>query len=250
MTDTPNITDAEATAAPDYNTTSEPSHSQSENISYASTSDLCQGAWLLYKCKESDWYMRTFRDYFEEWQPLSFLKSRKPLPGRSPLRQVYSSNELSDDEASPVTEAVVVEARHTQPREPRALQARAPKSEDVLGPCGHFITAWSVSSEEEAIETFTGCGRHRRDGLLADCRLAALDEFRADGGFKAGGDGRAKSVTDWVKTAWPAAWGAEVRLTEADGASCFLDTGETAVPCEYRGERRDSSSLWDEDDEE
>jgi hypothetical protein len=206
----------------------------------------------LYKCEDNDWYMDAFRSYFEEWHPLSFLKSRRPLPGRSPLRQVQSSNDLSDDngEASPAAKAVIVEADHTRQREPRALQSQAPKSEDILGPCGHPITVGNVSCEEQAIGKFTSCGRHRRNGLLADCCLAAVDEFRADGSFRAGGDGRAKSVTDWVKTAWPAAWGAEIRLTEADGTSCFLDTGETAVPSEYRGERRGSSSLWDDDDDD
>ena len=44
---------------------------------------------MLYKCEESDYYMSAFRGYFEEWQPMSFLKSQKPLPGRSGLCQVH-----------------------------------------------------------------------------------------------------------------------------------------------------------------
>lgn len=249
MTQTTHAITAEATAVLDCDTTSEPSHSQSEIIAYANPSDLCQGPWVLYKCEESDWYMSTFRTYFEEWQPLSFLKSQKPLPGRSPLRQVHYADDLGDDAASPAVEAVVMETRSTTLTEPRALQPQPPQKEDVFGPCGHAITVGSVSSEEAAIGRLVGCGAHRRDGLLADCRLAAAEELRAGGGFVAGGDARARSVTDWAKTGWPAAWGAEVRLTEADGKSWFLDTGETAVPCEYRGERRSLFGLWDDDDD-
>ncbi|KUI66937.1 hypothetical protein VM1G_02454 [Cytospora mali] len=278
----PDDIEAETTADHRYYKTSEPSHSQSDGtttmdeewddkiISYASPSDLCQGPWMLYKCEENEWYLGAFRNYFEEWVPMRYLKSRRPLSGRSPLRQVHSTNDLNDDEVSPIFETAV-EARHTRSETP-SIQGHTPtnepaataemidadtrqsatqpksRNEDILGPCGHLVTIGTVSHEEQAIEKLSGCGTHRRNGLLADCRQTALDELRAEGSLRAGGDARAKSVTDWVRTAWPAAWGAEVRLTEADGKSCFLDSGETAVPCEYRGEKRSSSSLWDDGD--
>ncbi|KUI59966.1 hypothetical protein VP1G_07202 [Cytospora mali] len=287
IVDIPDDIVADATADHQYHTTSEPSHSQNDctttmdeewgdkTLLYASPSDLCQGPWMLYKCEENDWYLSAFRTYFEEWVPMRYPKSRRPLSGRSPLHQVHSTSDLADDEASPVVETAVeaaVEARHTW-SETSSIQAQLPtnepahtpdmidtdrrqgatqpnaKNEDIFGPCGHLITIGSVSHEEQAIEKLSGCGAHRRNGLLADCRQTALDELRVEGSLRAGGDARAKSVTDWVKTAWPAAWGAEVRLTEADGKSCFLDSGETAVPREYRGEKRSAYRLWDEDDE-
>ena len=95
------------------------------------------------------------------------------------------------------------ERRGTPPTEPPALQPQPPQREEVVGTCGYVITVGTVSSSEEAIEKFINCGTHRRDGLLADCRLAAVEEFRAVGGFVAGGEARAKRATDWVKTDWP-----------------------------------------------
>lgn len=237
-----------------HNTGSEPSHSQSHDntttsnegvaeTSYADRSDLCQGAWLLYKYQESDWHARSFWDYFEESMSPPFTNSQKSRSGRSPLHQVSSIDDYSDDEASLVTEATT----DLDPSE-GATQPKA-KDEQVFGPCGHQIDMGVVSHQEQAIEKFLGCGEDRRDGLLADCRLAAVEELRADGSLKVGGDSRARDATDWVRTAWPAAWGAEVRLTDADGKDCFLDTGETAVPREYRGERRSACGVWDDDDE-
>lgn len=216
--------------------------------------------------------MSAFRDYFDEWLPMSFCKTRKSLRGGAQLRQVHSIDDLCDDKTSPKDETAA-EVGHGQSEGPLesheqltahrltgtpgitevdssqgAIQPKA-KSENILGPCGHLITTGTIYHQNEAIERLLGCEDHRRNGLLADCRKSAVEELHADGSLKAGGDTRAKKVTNWVKTAWPAAWGAEVRLTEADGSTCFLDTGETAVPCEYRGETRVCSGIWDDDDE-
>ncbi|ROW03835.1 hypothetical protein VPNG_07265 [Cytospora leucostoma] len=156
---------------------------------------------------------------------------------------VCSIDDYSDHEASLITEATTYLDDNQDDTQPKA------KHEQISGPCGHQVHMGVVSHQEQAVEKFLGCVENRRNGLLADCRLAAIEELHADGSLKAGGDSWGKNVTDWVKTAWPAAWGAEVRLTDADGKDCFLDTGETAVPREYRGERRSSCGLWDDDDE-
>ena len=301
MTDTRSTTEADDTAICPYGADSEPCHSQRNNtitdpepalhrmddddssveghsdegvkaIHYARPSDLCRGAWMLFKCEESDWHLSAFLEYFAEGMPPRFPAPQKGLTQRSPLSQAQSINDLSDDEDLSMIDAAEVitllsKVPHGSQAEvfphERATTAEVTKTssnhgaaehminrEDFAGPCGHIRTIGPVNHEEQAVEKLLCCGIHRRDGLLADCRLAAVEELRAEGSLKAGGDARARRAEDWVRTAWPAAWGVEARLTEPDGRSCFLDTGETAVPREYRGEKNSSANLWEDDDEE